>query len=74
MFWAMLMSDVMRKKKGPEWCRKNLIGPMREIADNPPADLEFATRGPSVAQTLAETSASLALHCRKCGQCKLGRP
>lgn len=68
--WTMLARiRAYRRKKGPECCRKAMVGPMRE-------ELELMIGGIGTAAERAEQRDELLAlidECRKCQLCKLGR-
>ena len=73
-FVVQVMADAyfkqVRKRHSARWCRRNLIGPMREAVCKsrqvPPMS------GPETDARQIVTFI-LARHCRACGGCELGR-
>lgn len=69
---ALFLMDawVRRERKGAEFCRAKIIGPMRTMARVPPVKVDMVG-SPPTACILQEAREILALHCRTCGACEL---
>lgn len=70
---GMGMLGVMRRARSPQWCRRRLVGPMRELVKEPFAPHQVQSIRPGAEETRAMIAAELKRHCEHCGECKLGR-
>ena len=59
-----------REKRGADFCKNKLIGPIREMARNPPVVVDVVGSAPTLT-VLQECREILALHCKGCGMCEL---
>lgn len=65
---------TLRERKGANWCRDKLVGPLREMAETPPVIVDIAVPGSKpTSDILAEVRGALRLHCTVCGKCDLGK-
>lgn len=70
---GMGMLGVMREARSPNWCRRRLVGPMRDLVKEPFASEQVQSIRPGAEETRAIIAAELKHHCERCGGCKLGR-
>lgn len=61
---------IKRERRGVTYCRDKLIGPLRDMARNPPVVVDVVGSNPTL-QVLSECRCILALHCKGCGMCEL---
>ena len=59
-----------RERKGADFCRDRIIGPIRGMARTPPVTVDLCGSSPT-SVVLAEAREVLTLHCRACGACEL---
>ena len=64
----LMQAWVIRERKGADFCRKKLVGPLRVMARTPPVVVDICGSPPTVA-VLQECRDILALHCKACGAC-----
>lgn len=68
----LMFAWTKRERRGADFCRKKIIGPVREMARNPPVVVDVIGSCPTM-NVLAERRSILALHCKSCGACELSR-
>ena len=70
----LMFAWVRREAKGADFCRRRLVGPVREMARHPPCVIDLARpECKPTADVLLECREVLALHCRSCGACDLSK-
>lgn len=67
------MLRVLRRAHTPHWCRKRLVGPMREMLRQPISPEQIAAIRPGLEEARATAERLLLAECRKCAGCRLGR-
>ena len=67
---CMMYFWTLRERRGSDWCRKKLMGPLREMARTPPMVVDLCGSPPTL-EILKDCRNIYALHCKTCGQCDL---
>lgn len=66
----LMFAWTKRERKGADFCRTKVVGPIREMARNPPVVVDVVGSAPTL-EVLTQCRSILALHCKSCGQCEL---